>query len=125
MGSRQSVRSNRPDLNGPHVTLRGFRSSDALERRKIGCDPEIWLMYGLPDNSDSSGPRSARAWYGNERNHPCSWAIEYRQQLIGSTRLNLSLDDRRARFAIGMYSSESTGRGLGTEATELVLILLR
>jgi RimJ/RimL family protein N-acetyltransferase len=130
MGIVRSKGEGRPQLVGERVTLRAFRPSDAIEREVIGRDPEIRLMYGVGDDSTLYGvgddstpfsPKSAQSWYEGERQHPCSWAIEYRDRLVGATRLNISHNDRRARFAIGMYSTEFTGIGLGTEAAILVL----
>lgn len=121
MGTRRSEGESRPQLVGERVTLRAFRASDAIERKAIGPDPEIRRMYGISNDSSPSSPENARAWYKRQRQHPCSWAIEYRDRLVGSTRLGVIHDERRARFAIGMYSSEFTGIGLGTEAAILVL----
>jgi RimJ/RimL family protein N-acetyltransferase len=121
MGTRHSKGESQPQLIGERVTLRAFRASDAVERKAIGRDSEIGLMYGVGDDSAPSTAENARAWYQRQRQHPCSWAIEYRDRLVGATRLNVIHHDRRARFSIGMYSTEFTGLGLGTEAAILVL----
>jgi RimJ/RimL family protein N-acetyltransferase len=121
MGTRHSKGESQPQLVGERVTLRAFRASDAVERKAIGRDSEIGLMYGVGDDSAPSTAENARAWYQRQRQHPCSWAIEYRDRLVGATRLDVIHHDRRARFSIGMYSTEFTGLGLGTEAAILVL----
>lgn len=50
------------------------------------------------------------------------WVIEAEGDLVGVTRLHaLRESDRKAHFVIGMFAPSLMGRGLGTEATRLVL----
>ncbi|HEY5185003.1 MAG TPA: GNAT family protein [Actinomycetes bacterium] len=50
------------------------------------------------------------------------WVIEVEGTLAGVAFLHSISDaDRKARFAVGMFAPELLGRGLGSEATRLVL----
>ena len=61
-------------------------------------------------------------WYDQLVSEPYGWSIEYEGRLVGTARLNrLDLTARSAWYAIGLYDPSVWGRGLGTEATQLVL----
>jgi RimJ/RimL family protein N-acetyltransferase len=69
----------------------------------------------------------ARHWFETQQRHAddpsrLSWVIALDGRLIGVAHLHsLSEADGSGRFVIRMYSPVHVGRGLGTEATRLVL----
>jgi RimJ/RimL family protein N-acetyltransferase len=67
-------------------------------------------------------PEAFENWFAELATDPNRWVIEAEGTCVGQARLH-SLDqhNRRARFAIGLFAPELLGRGLGTEATRLVL----
>ena len=72
-------------------------------------------------------PAEARAWYEQQQALVADpsgryWVIEAEGHLVGVTGLHaLREGDRKAYFVMGMFASSHMGRGLGTEATALVL----
>lgn len=109
-------------LKGTHLTLRKARLDDVDALHALPVDPHIHEMFG--GSRDSLRPRtreSAHTWACFLADHPYAWVIEY-GDLIGEARLDrVDMNDRRASFAIGIHRPELLGRGLGTEATRLVL----
>lgn len=88
----------------------------------LGRDPEFVRLNGgdaskLQPFTESDADRWVRAYPDSHR-----WMIEHERRLIGEVRLDrVDRAARSARLAIGIYSSGSWDRGLGTEATRLVL----
>jgi len=63
-----------------------------------------------------------KSWYAQMCSEPLHWIIEVDQRCIGTARLHqLDPENRRARYAIGIFDPAMWGKGLGTEATRLVL----
>ncbi len=61
-------------------------------------------------------------WYEQLCSEPLQWAIEAKGRCIGTARLHsLDQQNRRARYAIGIFDRAMWSRGYGTEATQLVL----
>lgn len=80
-------------------------------------------MYGmgaeqmLPDSVENSD-----AWFATYQAHPNHWAIELEGKCIGATRLSrIDRINRSARFSIGVFDSSQWNKGIGTEATSLVV----
>jgi [ribosomal protein S5]-alanine N-acetyltransferase len=113
-----------PTLKGSSITLREPRESDIDERLDYGKSVEISKMYGA-DTELQQKPLSRQEleeWLKDELENPNSWVIEYNGRAIGNIRLHsLSKKDRNARLAIGLFTDDLLGKGLGTEATNLVL----
>lgn len=111
-----------PVLEGHRVTLRQAHSGDVEARLRLGNDPGILEMFGVSrDAVRPPTPESAAQWVQTLLDHPRAWVIET-DRLIGEVRLDqINLQDRRASLAIGILAPESLGKGLGTEATMLVL----
>lgn len=68
--------------------------------------------------------QEAKDWFEDiaRRDSSTYWVIEASGSLAGAAFLHsLSEADRKARFAIGMFDPRFLGRGLGAEATRLVL----
>jgi RimJ/RimL family protein N-acetyltransferase len=111
-----------PVLEGRGITLRKAQSSDVEARLSLGNDPDILEMFGVSrDAVRPPTPESAARWVQNLRDHPRAWVIET-DRLIGEVRLDrIDMQDRRASLAIGILGPDWLGKGLGTEATMLVL----
>ncbi|MFN2463465.1 MAG: GNAT family N-acetyltransferase [Candidatus Dormibacteria bacterium] len=111
-----------PTLKGRRLTLRKLRPSDLGDRQKLGRSSEENRMYGGTLSSDTSMTfDEATAWYQNQhdRDDAVRWAIEYEGRCIGSCGLTGSGELRR--YAIGISDPSLWGRGLGTEASRLVV----
>ena len=112
-----------PVLEGGRVRLRPLRPSDREERRQLGRHADIVRSFGgdTPSSSLVSEAQAA-AWYRSLEAEPLAWAVEVQGRLAGSIRLHgLNEHDRRASLAIGLLDPALLSRGLGTEATRLVL----
>ena len=64
----------------------------------------------------------AERWYHDLLAEPFGWTIEHKGHCIGLARLHgLNEEERSASIALGLFSPSDRGRGLGTEALQLVL----
>jgi RimJ/RimL family protein N-acetyltransferase len=64
----------------------------------------------------------AEDWYRNLLDDPHAWIIEGGGRAVGTIRLHhVRETDRSARLAIGIFDPAWRGKGLGTEATRLLL----
>ncbi|HHX65815.1 MAG TPA: GNAT family N-acetyltransferase [Chloroflexi bacterium] len=110
-------------LHGPRITLRPVRPEDVAARLRYGRDPEFHRMCGGdPDDCKPLTEEDVQRWFEHFSQEPFGWTIEYEGRLIGTARLHShNSQDRRARYAIGIYDPSVWGRGLGTETTRLVL----
>ncbi|MDO9414819.1 GNAT family N-acetyltransferase [Pararhizobium sp.] len=111
-----------PDLKGPHLLLRQPYASDIEARLALGRDPEVFRGFGASRHSITPMTReAAELWVARMTVHGHAWMID-NDGLIGEARLDkLDHTDRRATFAIGIYDPARLGKGLGTEAAQLVL----
>lgn len=112
-----------PVLKGKHILLRLPRDSDKQDRIAIGRDSEFRRMVGADALTDLSltMPEVVR-WLARVGQEPPWWIIENEGYCVGEARLHsLDSENRRARYAIGIFSQAYWNRGLGTEATRLVL----
>ncbi len=125
MGQRMNAESQatKPRLCGSRVTLRAPLASDVAWRIALGRHPEIVRMFGaLIDAWEPVGRESAGRWIEGLTEHPHAWIITAEDRGIGEIRLDgLDPDDETARLAIGIFDPAMLGRGLGTEATRLLL----
>jgi len=104
-----------PELKGQRLLLRPACVTDLWERLAIGEDPEFSRLLG-------DLFKDVQQWYAAMMSDPYGWVIEYDDYLVGYARLyRVSLCRRDARLAIGLFQRENRGKGLGTEATLLVL----
>ena len=96
---------------------------DISDRLAAGRDPEFRRMVGATGPSSESFTQSvAERWYHELVSEPFGWAIEHEGHCIGLARLHeLSEEESSASVALGLYSPSDRGRGLGTEAVQLVL----
>ena len=114
---------NLPTLYGARVKLRLPIESDKKDRLAAGRDPEFRRMVGAdPSDCPPLTLREVEQWYQQLCHAPLQWVIEAEGCCIGAARLHaLDRANRRARYAIGIFSPEIRGRGYGAEATRLVL----
>jgi RimJ/RimL family protein N-acetyltransferase len=112
-----------PTLYGQRLTLRASIAADALDRLAAGRDPEyVRMCGGDPSALAPLTPEEASAWYEHQRDEPYAWSVVSGNHCIGSARLHhLDGENRRARYAIGIFDAASRGLGYGTETTRLML----
>ncbi|WNG41102.1 GNAT family N-acetyltransferase [Archangium violaceum] len=115
--------SHKPVLRGVHAVLRPFRQEDI---------PSLWAMLHDPECIRFTGSRgeytreSVDAWYSNrgEVSERLDLAIAdvATDACLGEVVLNnLSEVNRSCGFRICLAGPHAFGRGLGTEATRLIL----
>lgn len=113
-----------PVLQSERVRLRQIEEADAERRRRHGWHRAIERNYGdeRPDGPMSTA--EAHDWLAAIQAQDSStfWGIEVDGDLAGVAFLHHVRDiDRNARYAIGMFHPKFLRRGLGQEATHLVL----
>lgn len=112
-----------PALSDGVVLLWHPLEEDKQHRLSCGADPELVRMYGgnLEDKRLLSA-EEAEVWYEKVSSGPLSWVIETEGLCIGEARLHsLDQNNRRARYAIGIFNRGFWARGLGTRVTKLIL----
>jgi RimJ/RimL family protein N-acetyltransferase len=116
-----------PTLTGQRVTLRAVQPEDEQARLSLGWHAAIQRNYGQLAQTREMTPAEARAWYEHQQARGADpsrryWVIEAEGHLVGGAGLDaLKETDSKAHFVIGMFAPAHMGRGLGTEATLLVL----
>jgi [ribosomal protein S5]-alanine N-acetyltransferase len=117
------VPSSVPTLIGDNLRLRPPQPTDITDRQRVGRNSEFLRMVGADEPNDAPMTNAdAEKWYERLCNQPYTWIIEWQGHAIGNARLHrLDTTNRRARYAIGIFDPTCWGRGLGTEATVLVL----
>ncbi|MDR6103393.1 RimJ/RimL family protein N-acetyltransferase [Agrobacterium larrymoorei] len=110
-------------LQGVRVRLRPVVAGDVEARFALGADGEIFRMFGASRADAKPFTRdAAESWVKQLENNPHAWAIEVEGRLVGEIRLHgMSVQDRRASMAIGIYAPTLLGLGIGTEAIHLLL----
>lgn len=111
-----------PILAGERTFLRPPQEDDKANRLACGRDPEFARMVGDERELGVLTVEEVDRWYGWLLARPLGWIIEVDGRAAGDARLDhFNLQDRRARYAIGIFDSALWGQGIGTEATRLVL----
>jgi RimJ/RimL family protein N-acetyltransferase len=114
-------------LTGKMITLREIKESDIDDRCIFGRPKEFAFMCGgnRGDIVEFPPREEWENWYNyilNNSNDEINWMIEYDGECIGSTRLHhISSLDHNATFAIGIWVTSCFSKGIGSEATRLVL----
>ena len=113
----------RPALRGPRVVLRTPQPSDMADRLAAGRDPEFRRMVGGTGPWPGPlAPADAERWYAELAGERLAWVVEHAGRCVGVARLHgVDAAAARAHYAIGLFAPGVRGRGLGTEATRLVL----
>jgi RimJ/RimL family protein N-acetyltransferase len=112
-----------PTLIGPNLILRQPRESDKADRRNCIRSREEYRMYGIDfEKMDANSGENTDAWFVKYLVQPFHWSISCENRCIGTARLSrIDWDKKCARFSIGIFDSSLWNKGLGTEATALVL----
>lgn len=112
----------KPILPGAQVTLRDANPLDEHARFALGNTPEIHAMFGAdPAAVRDITPEAAQAWVQSHMDDPHAWIIEAHGRLIGGMRLHtVNYSDKRAQIAIGIVDPAALGKGLGTQAMQLL-----
>jgi RimJ/RimL family protein N-acetyltransferase len=113
-------------MHGERVILRGFCESDIDDRLRHPIDPEEEDGYGSSWRREWDGRRyhtleDLTRDRGAEDSSAYRWAIEYQGRCIGSAGLLVDPDQHCASYTVGLFVAAIRGRGLGREATRLVL----
>jgi RimJ/RimL family protein N-acetyltransferase len=117
------ISSERSVLQGKSLMLRRPQESDKLDRLAAGRNAEFRKMVGGdPYDCPPLTQAEVEQWYIQICQEPLQWIIEYTGRCIGEARLHsVDQSNRSARYAIGIFDPRNWSRGLGTEATRLVL----
>lgn len=102
-------------LYGSRVTLRAPQNADKVTRLSYGRDPQFRRMVGGDPNTDPPlAAEEVNHWYEGIASDPLHWIIDLDGSCVGTVRLH-SLDEqnKRARFAIGIFSPIHRGPGPG------------
>jgi len=116
-----------PTINGEKIILRKTIESDIEDRQVFGRPDEFMYMCGgnRQTNTGFLDREELQNWYLKNlqlTDDKVAWIIEYKGKCIGSARLhNISKADNNATYAIGIWDVSSFSKGIGTEATKLVL----
>ena len=116
-----------PTLTGQRVTLRGVQPKDEQARLSLGWHAAVERNDAHQVQTRQMTPAEARAWYEQQQARAADpsrryWVIEAEGHLVGGAGLDsLKRTDRKAHFVIGMFAPSHMRRGLGTQATRLVL----
>jgi RimJ/RimL family protein N-acetyltransferase len=114
--------SSPPDLRSERLLLRQPIAEDTQRRLAIGSHKEVMEGYGGTfDPAATFTLKDAEASLRFIKEQPCAWVVDF-DGFRGHIRLHsFAPQDKRASLAIGIEDPTCLGRGLGTEAVNLVL----
>lgn len=113
-----------PVLKGKTVLLREIMQKDIEDRFALGkADEFVFMCGGNRNENDAFPPREIwESWYEAFKTEKYGWIIEFQGKCIGTARLhNVSDADRSAAYAVGIFDMSNISKGIGTEATKLIL----
>jgi len=113
-----------PILKGQSIILRGIKPSDIDDRLNFGRPNEFkYMCGGNRTETEEFPPREEwEKWYQSILKKEYTWIIEYNGKCIGNAGLDhLSKEDCNATYVIGIWDIENLSKGIGTEATKLIL----
>ena len=111
-------------VTGERVILRKPKRGDIADRQAIGRHGEFDRMCGGNTAAELCYPKRAywAKWYRWFRRYRHGFIIEYEGRCAGTARLsNVSKDGQSAAYSIGIFDPALWSKGLGTEATRLML----
>lgn len=109
-----------PTIHGNRIILRALRETDRSVVVESHRDPEFLRLVGA-DREDVEIAKASKA-FEQAVADPLYWAITNNSRCIGTAFLHsLVKNDRRARYAIGIFEPGDWGKGFGAETTHLVL----
>lgn len=113
----------KPVLTGEKTLLRPFTVDDVPVMAEILADPEVLRLTGSPD--EEFGPERLRSWYGTRGEQPDRLDLgvvdRATGELVGEAVLNeWDRHNRNCTFRI-LIGPRGRDRGLGTEATRLIV----
>ncbi|MFF0413124.1 GNAT family N-acetyltransferase [Kitasatospora sp. NPDC004745] len=111
----------KPTLAGERVVLRPVCTADALVA--VAADPETDRLTGT---HEVFGLETLERWYGSRAEHADRLDLAIVERATGTCVGEVVLSELDARnrscsFRISLFDRRSFGRGLGTEASRLVL----
>ncbi|MEW2115141.1 GNAT family protein [Streptomyces sp. NPDC005474] len=113
----------KPVLTGERAVLRPFTEDDVPVMARILSDPEVLRFTFEPDTVIT--PESLRSWYGSrsDRTDRLDLAVTDRAtgELVGEVVLNEWNPATRSCSFRTLLGPRGRGRGLGTEATRLIV----
>ncbi|GLP65685.1 MULTISPECIES: GNAT family protein [unclassified Streptomyces] len=113
----------KPVLTGERTVLRPFTEADAEVMGEIIDDPEVRHFTGAP--ADEPTPEGLRSWYGSrsDRSDRLDLAVTDRAtgELVGEVVLYEWDPAARSCTFRTLVGPRGRGRGLGTEATRLIV----
>ncbi|QHT60921.1 GNAT family N-acetyltransferase [Paenibacillus lycopersici] len=116
------MRNESPVLAGRRITLRPPIEQDVLDYLACGTNAELTRMYGGDTRQlKALTLETATAYIDRIRSQPLNWCIEWEGRCIGEARLTVEAEDRKARYAVGIFDPGCWSKGIGTEATTMVL----
>jgi [ribosomal protein S5]-alanine N-acetyltransferase len=116
-----------PTINGNLIILRCIKESDIDDRLFFGRPNDFVYMCGGNRNENNEHPSRDEweRWYQynlQNTDDKITWMIEYNNRCIGNAGLHhISMNDNSATFAIGIWDTSCFSKGMGTEATRLIL----
>ncbi|MGW6293127.1 GNAT family N-acetyltransferase [Streptomyces sp. NPDC055058] len=113
----------KPTLTGERTVLRPFTAADADTMWEILQDPEV-IRFTFDGSTDLT-PGKVRSWYASRSAQPdrLDLAVTDRAtgELVGEVVLNEWDPDARSCTFRTLIGPRGRGRGLGTEATRLIV----
>ena len=80
------------------------------------------MVGGDPTSVTPLTSAEVEKWYEEVSTDTLHWIVEASGRCIGTARLHgLDVENRRARYAVGIFDPDLWGQGYGTEITRLVL----
>jgi RimJ/RimL family protein N-acetyltransferase len=82
----------------------------------------VSLQYGVVADEQPLTREQVTGWFQRLADHAHAWVIEVAGKAVGTARIdNVVAEDARASMAVGIDAPDLLGRGVGTEAIELLL----
>jgi RimJ/RimL family protein N-acetyltransferase len=108
-----------PLLAGEAIVLRAIDEKDKNTLVNLERDVEFLRLVG---ENVSSETMLSENEFKDLRTRDLHWAIDLNGECIGVAFLHtLNKNDKRAEYAIGIFSPEHWGHGYGEQATRLIL----